>query len=218
MKKKYTQSLLDNQHNQEKKQLIKRVNHPKNFIDYDQLIENVISEVDCLGRIKQSPPPPQKNKKTKRKPAWATTKENIDNEDLGEDNEILEFMDNHDIEAFIEDLEVKHIVKMIKKRVKEISRPQTSIPNHKKPPPLPLESEFIPNKNNYILPEESKPGYVWADSKPKRPTTAPIIKKTRKQRIPNRVEQDLPSWSNYNVSFLADHRMEMIDLINYSKK
>lgn len=58
--------------------------------------------------------------KKQGKPAWAMSKEQKEELDENEDDDLMDFMDNLDIDSYLNDLEFKNMVQTLKKRVSEL--------------------------------------------------------------------------------------------------
>jgi len=58
--------------------------------------------------------------KKKSKPAWALSKDQKEEVDDFEDDKLLDFMDNLDVEQYISDLEIKNMISTLQKRVSEL--------------------------------------------------------------------------------------------------
>ena len=89
-------------------------------IDFDSMITGVVKEVDHIGRMKISRPKIKKNQK--KKPAWAQSSVQLEQENKEEENDLLDYMDNLDYDKFIGDMEVKTIVSMLKEKVQEMEK------------------------------------------------------------------------------------------------
>jgi len=62
----------------------------------------------------------KKKKENKEKPKWAYTEQQVKDEEEEEADDLLEFTNNLDYDKYIDDLEVKHMVTALKKRIDEI--------------------------------------------------------------------------------------------------
>jgi hypothetical protein len=64
----------------------------------------------------------EKEKKGKEKPKWAMTKAEADNQEEAEVDDLLKFVQDLDYDSFIDDLEVRQALEIVRERVDEIKK------------------------------------------------------------------------------------------------
>ena len=64
----------------------------------------------------------EKEIKSNEKPKWALTQEEAENQENKEADELLNFVQSLDYDAFIEDLEVRQALEIVKERIEEIKK------------------------------------------------------------------------------------------------
>lgn len=139
-----------------------RLEDPEKEVDYTSMIREVLEEVDAIGRTKVQRPDLKKNKGTKSqkiRPAWAVSRAQAKVQEVEEDESVLDFMDNLDLGGFLQDLEVKNLVKGMKSRASNIDyeRSQTGVvsstysssENQGQEPNLKNQNFGVSSQNNY---------------------------------------------------------------------
>lgn len=83
-----------------------------------------LSPVEVVRRQEEEKPTKSVLKKKEKdlKPKWAYTEKQLDDEEDGDLNDLLEFTNNLDYDKYINDLEVKGMVTALKKRIDELNQ------------------------------------------------------------------------------------------------
>ena len=128
-KQKDDQALKDQENlkaQEEKLKKMKKKFKPKNKSLTNKKAEAVDGKSDKLTeknlKLLDSESKPKEKEKEKEKPKWALTEEQAEQAENEEADELLQFVHGLDYDAFIDDLEVRQALEIVKERIEEIKK------------------------------------------------------------------------------------------------